>query len=355
MISEIQSLSKKLPKPEKSYAWQGVNFDLYIAKNFNTSKWLNQQLKGIVLLCRKSFKRYGNVPLVDEYDKKSLIILVRINYAENNKRLTEWFTLRVISANGKPDMTEDLLLQFENGKKLYDIIKEKFYPNTDGSKSIFTLSRFCGSTVYLQNGLKATDFKRRFTNIAFVLMGFLATENLTSKFADFHLTAMFHHNIMERLKHFEWEGKKAKFNFDEIFDVLGLAPEGLKKLSPGNIAYYYPTYFFRLEQLINWLKVLQNEGKLSAQTFNHYLKNELNWVEIDDHATANKIKVVKKLSGLGALFTAKKKIHDSDLSGDDLRARLNNEVEKTLVLNVFSNKSFEKKIQSFLKDLNFFE
>ncbi len=96
----------KLPPPTARYAAPGVEFDVYRAKDLFKNRWNSPALKEILLLCRGSYSRYGDRPLLDAYDTKAAIYLVRASYQQpttNNQQLVqEWLSIRMVPGDGKP-------------------------------------------------------------------------------------------------------------------------------------------------------------------------------------------------------------------------------------------------------------
>ncbi len=349
-------LAGLLPGSQKKYNWQGVEFDLYIAKDFGVDNWRSAELKQLVLNCRQAFERYGEISLEDDLDKKSAVLLVRARYSEAGKQMEEWFSMRFVQANGHPFLTEDLLVKFKDGKNLFEIIKNKYYTtDQEAANNIFTISRFCGTAPYNTDDLSGeNNFKRRFTALAFYLMALLALENVFEKEKIFHITAMFHNSIFERLRIFHWKDLKHSFDFDFVHEVLEIPQEYMIDFSPGPVALRYPTYFFHLSKLVAWIKKAIEEKKISHHTVNHYLQKEVDMNDVEISLENNRIKGVKSLSNLGLIFTGSDKLVHSEYTGDELGKELEQEVEKTLVLNIFTSVGLRNKINEFLEKLNFF-
>ncbi len=128
MKSAAPSLSQlsALPAPTAQYAAPGVEFDVYRAKGLHRNRWNSRALKEIVLACRNSYARYGDRPLLDEYDKKAAIYLVRARYPVANLQspagsLQEWLSIRMVPGDGKPTgVHEPEIFEWE-GKTAADV------------------------------------------------------------------------------------------------------------------------------------------------------------------------------------------------------------------------------------------
>jgi hypothetical protein len=141
-------MSGQLPTPIKTELLAGAKLSVYLAKDFFKSEWSSKKALKILKQARRSYLRYGNVPLLDKYDRKSLIYLVRAEYKVKIDKKTlpveEWLSVRFVPGYGKPLLTEDFAHCIANNKPLKYLFKKKLFPETKNfSRHIATLSRLC--------------------------------------------------------------------------------------------------------------------------------------------------------------------------------------------------------------------
>ncbi len=341
MKIDLEQTIQSLPVADESYDWQGIKFDIYLAKNFFDNQWCNDALRLLVLKCRESFHRYGDVAVEDGYDKKSLVTIVGVSYLVNERLVKEWITIRLVPAFGEPFLSEDLQVKFADEQSLFEKIKEKLLPdNNDTEKRLFTISRFCGIAPYYQDSFQSVEGSKKikFTLLSFILLCRFSLNRVSLVDRHFFITAMFHHNIFERLGFFKYGDKQSLFELPDIHETLSVDLEGLKIFNPGPVSFRHPTYFFRIKELLVWVKKMIDDGKIN----NVVLKNEINWEEIEKDLNENKLNVITRFASLGEL-----------LGDDNLKKSLTAEVPLSLILKLIHQAELEIKISKFLDDLNF--
>jgi hypothetical protein len=357
MINEvaIKKIISQLPPADKVYTWQGVTWEIYLAKNFFVSEWENEATHAMVLECRKSFKRYGEIRLIDDFDNKSLVLLTRVCFERNGVSQEEFFSLRLIPAQGEPFLTEDLKITFFDGRSLHEIIKEKlFFNQSKIEENLFTISRFCGFSLGDRIDVNNTcSQKLKFTTISFVLMWRLALENLSHLKKNIYFTAMFNQDMFNKLSKYKIDNQETVLFLPEISEIIAMAVENFKNFSPGPVAFHYPTYFFHLSELFFWLKKILSEKKISMNTVKHFLQQEIDLEQVEGHLSSNKIAVIEKLCWLGKMLNTSEALPGSDLSSAQLRADLEKSVSRPLVLKIVGLNDLESRLKKFLNDLGF--
>ncbi len=345
MKLDIEQIIPFLPTADESYQWEGVKLDIFLAKNFYTDEWQNESLRLLVLKCRESFYRYGDVEVEDNYDKKSLISIIGVSYLFGNRLVKEWITIRLVPAEGAPSLSEDLHVEFDNHKKLFQLIKEKIlFDRKDSEKRLFTVSRFCGISPYFEDDFRfvAESKKIKFTLLSFVLLCKFSMKYIALDDKHYYFTAMFHHNIFDKLGFFHHRDKKIEFSLPDTFKTLSMDQDELNTFFPGPVAFRHPTYFFRIKELVLWIKSMLNENKIDPDSLNLILKTKIDWIEIEKRLFENKLEVVTQLSALGVLF--------EDLN---LRNLLRREVPLSLILKLIHQSELQQKINNFLAEINF--
>lgn len=353
---EIKKIINQLPTAHKVYARDGVEWKIYLAKDFFVPNWKDEAVRKVVLECRKSFRRYGEIHLEDEFDIKSLVLLIQVNFDIDGTPQQEFFSLRLVPASGEPFLTEDLKITFLDGKNLYEIMRERLsFGQSQVEENIFTISRFCGFSLV---GRSNTDIyqsqKLRFTTISLVLMWLFALNNLSKMAESTYLTAMFNQDIFNKLSRCKFNNRESDLFLPEISETMAGSSDFFKIFSPGPVAFHYPTYFFHLPQLVSWLKKIMIEKKITIDTIKHFLQMEIDWVQLEEYLLSNKIAVIKKLSGLGKMLNSTEALPGSDLDSAQLRADLAKSATHPLVLKLIKLKDLEDRLKKFLNDLNFF-
>src|SRR3989339_40632 len=357
MMSNLEQISLSLPVADESYDWQGVKFDIYLAKKFYSEQWENEPLRALVLKCRESFHRYGKVAVEDGYDNKSLVSIVGVSYLVDERLVKEWLTIRLVPAQGEPVLSEDLQVEFLDQKKLFDLIKEKlFYNQENSAQRLFTISRFCGIAPYYQDNFQpVSDQKKiKFTALSFVLLCKFSLKfiDLTDKHV--YITAMFHHNIFERVIYLKHNDQQAYLELPDTHETLSVNPESLRSFFPGDVVFRHPTYFFKIKELILWVKKMLAEGKINSDTLQLFLKTEIDWDNAQRQLLDNKLALVNQLSSLGDLLSGDELLANSSCNRKQLRQLLEEEVPKSLILKLIYQSDLERRVEKFLTDLNFF-
>src|SRR5438552_1669450 len=92
----VRRLSLTLPKPDSVYSGSGAEFQVYKAKDWAKPKWKSSALKQLLLYSRKTYLRYGDRALLDKYDAKASIYLVKVSYMAEGVAIDEWLSVRMV-------------------------------------------------------------------------------------------------------------------------------------------------------------------------------------------------------------------------------------------------------------------
>ncbi len=261
-------------------------------------KWKNKNLQKKVLACRKAYLRYGKVPLLDKFDKKSDVYLIECSAKQNGFKKPEYFSIRFVHAGKKnPYATEDFLHFGHKNISLESILKK----HKIKLLSLVTISKFC------RQKTKPTNLK--FTKLAFCLANkfFLETRPEIK-----YLTGLFRNEVINK--------SLTKNSLPEFTKANTIFRSNLK-INRSVSAYKFPGYFLNLPNLKLAIKNLENSRQISKPTLNFYLGKQLAAKIL---STGNlKIPETKLLPKL--LLTSGHLKH-SQISGERLREILNTEV-----------------------------
>ena len=122
-LNKVKTLSRGLTAPALSCTARGILFSVYKAKDLHNPRWLDKNLYKILLILRRSYYKYGKRPLIDEYDGKSAIYLVRAKKGPYE----EWLSFRFTPNDGKPLGGSEIEIYYSNGRLLSAIAREKLF------------------------------------------------------------------------------------------------------------------------------------------------------------------------------------------------------------------------------------
>ncbi len=329
---QIAHLTSELPPPLTTYRLGTIRLSLYQAKEFYSPNWLHPHWPALVSEARRSYLRYGAVPLLDSYDDKAAIYMCRADYhpsvkrVGNSERRTEWLSIRFIPADGAPVSTEDLDQFQYRGKSIGQCLLEQASQDSGQFwQSVMTISRICGFADLNQNeavaGSSAQNLK--YSAVAFLLMNhYLFQHESVNRLK--HVTAVFSERLFNKIVVEVERDTGVRLSVPGIEEYFKCAP-GEVKLERKVMAYHFPGYFLNIHDLAKLLKRLYIDGHLTAVSFQHYLENFLehevrNWEEF---AYRN---LLYRLHGLGRLLTSHGPIPGATITGEQLRALVEVEV-----------------------------
>jgi hypothetical protein len=243
-----------LPAPASSARLGRARFFIYRVKREDERHVPNARLHALLTEARKTYERYGDVPKIDEYDKKSAIYIGKAVYpvrvGSRQMLNEEWLSLRFIPAGGSPRYTEDLLVSRVGKKALLPILRRNMCNNEPGcAKRFVTLSRLC--RIAPKRG------KNRYTPQLFALMNrqFLTdAENAGATYAT--LTALLQPRLIDRA--LSVKGNRPPFVRAER--TLRLKKEERLGIDRTLLSYRYPGYFLRMDELAKRLLVLRRRA-----------------------------------------------------------------------------------------------
>lgn len=296
-------------QPVQKYAVENTVFLIYKAKDLYNPKWNSGLLKKITIEARKSYLRYGKVPLLDSYDKNAAIYLCRAI----DSRSEEWLSLRFIPGQTGASPLEDLGQYICKDEPIAKSISKKLLPGVKNFESkLVAISRICGISPYLQSQPEAKNhlLPLRYTGKSFILINkvFFSSSNFT------YLIGVFRRELLQKLLVFN---QNTSVRLPAAHKVLGCS-SGDIRLNRDLLANQFPGYFLNVYQIIDLLESLVKQGSLSIQTIKRFVK-------LYDSNLKNKVKgkrygeILKMLQGLNKLLLISGRIPNSKMTGDDLR------------------------------------
>lgn len=307
-------LAAQLPRPDARYAAGDATFEVYRAKG-TCPRWSDLVLQKLVLFARNSYLRYGDRPTLDRYDMKAAIYLVRASYPnpdDPGRILEEWLSIRMAPGHGTPVGGGEIELYSYQGKRLDQWVRESF-PGKGESfwEYVVSSSRMCGIRPYPQRGEGRQDDaskpRHRHTAICFALIHaqFLIDYPLAT-YPYEYVTAIIREELLHKSLRIVKDGQVFEPTFTPAYQFFGLPGRTEIKLDRAVYAYKFPSYWFDVPRLVALLEGLVKEEKLDPSSIKRYLNVELS--------------SAAGLKELGRLLTVKGRIVGSRLTGDELRA-----------------------------------
>lgn len=275
---ELQQVTSILPSPLTIYRTDTVSCDIYRAKDMFCSQWNSEILQTLVVDARGSYYRYGNLSLLDSYDPKSAIYLVRASYkvffheAGQSLPVEEWLSMRFTPVEGVPFGTSDLdECMYTKGSLIEKMRSELFNGATDCLKHVVTISRICGVHPYLANNKNfPVNISKRhhYTALCFALMNQQFLLDSHQRFS--YITGLFRDELIEKALTIQTRTGKCLPLFSSAYKMLNcLISEVI--LNRDASAYIFPGYFLKMDQLVNVLNSCLNAGKISFNILKQYI------------------------------------------------------------------------------------
>src|SRR3989344_1953175 len=348
-ISEIYKLAAQLPEPVSVFAVDLAMFEIFEAKKMWEEGWLSDALHRLVLVARRSYRKYGDVPITDAYDDKAAVFLCRATYPfvfpglAKPIPVAEWLSVRFIPSDGEPVSTEDLDQYRYQNKSVGEWLLEK------GEKWAITISRLCGIPRYPlepdENEAVVLPTTLAYSALAFILVNqafFSCYPNLRHGF----ITAVFREELARKFLNITREEKQWSFGFPNSSEFLGCTPDevGLRREL---LAYRFPGYFLDIIKTFTLLKQLVEEKLLSAESLAVYLKRWNPGMETNEWSYAESL---EQSEGLGDLLTLEGPIAGSAFSGEELRLRVDAAVPDGPQLRIMPIEAWRNQIENFLAE-----
>lgn len=340
-------------RTSQQFSFHDVTIDVFLAKDFLNGTWVHQGLKNTVFRCRKTFSRYGNVSTILDYDEKSAVYLGRATYVIDGKTICEWLSFRLVPALGEPLLTEDLQVCEVGGKDLLDVLIEQQVVdnNREPLSQILSLSRLCGIHPYAEIGENPARLptKLQYGALLFACMhSFLSDRKHLGSLKPAVITALFHKPF---LNSFMAHKTASRIEIPTAHDVLG---ETLRDPSVGlkrdEKVYSYPGYFFQIHQLLNALTSLIDSQRLRDSTIMYHAKLDAPLREIRERSPHIST-LLEQLEHLSQLTNCEGLLHESNMTGRELRDYIDLHVADGPTLHLLSIDGWKKEVSRFISSI----
>lgn len=327
---DIYTAVSGLPPPVNSLQINQVRFEIYLAKDIYNSAWNGQCLHSLVLKARESYGRYGNVPLIDEYDLKSAVYLVRAIYPEKTADreywVEEWLSLRFVPGNGEPGGIDVLNLYWYEEKPMAYWIEKFIQPKGWSFHNLISGSRLCGISSFIQNPADQNEFGKtrrsdhKYTPVCFALLHKQFFDDCRREGLDFqYFIVATSDRLLKGFMRLESGNRKYGPACVRAEKTLGVpCCMGKIKLRRNDFIYQYPLYFLNQNQIVKLLKRLLVTKVISNETLKNYFGSGISAQELIE---GKRIRI-EKLRNLGALLGEKGKIKGASITGIQLRVML---------------------------------
>jgi len=359
--NEVRTLVKELPEPIS--AWKNsINvFRVYRVKSIIDPTWKNDALYELLLSMRSSYYVYGERPPLDYFDSKSAIYAVRVNYpykpdlGKDSPTMEEWLSIRLVPGIGMPIGAAELDFFRYEGKLVSDIVQKSLCRPDESYTEIFPgCSRMCGIEPHF---IQEKDMppgtilssRHKHSAICYALMSLHMLEDDLKHTPARYITGVIINRFVESTLTIEVAGNKFPIAFTPAHKILNVEDPRLIKLdrrSRNLYAYHYPSYFFDAYQLLDFLKWMIDEGKITQDTLHYYFGEDF------DVETALKEKgmvLVKRLKYLWKLLTAQGDVVGSKLTGEELRNLVDERVPDGPELKITPLEELEKSVETMLR------
>lgn len=372
-----KSMLRDLPPADLVHQRENYKLDVYMAKSLDESWWQSPELQRLVIETRKSYRTYGDdIPLLDVYDPKSAIFLVRSEMRLPstdgiNRFQHDWFSLRFVPAFGSPTSNEDLdfLVCQERGspqQPILDAMRDRLDSLSGLSDSqaldvIAAQSRLCKIPPFqilsdyenIENGniqVSSVVGKNFNIGLAFALMSKqFEVENSRRGTPIEIFTCQMHQEVSNSiLTATGKDGGKMRLPFTQAWEALCLGDPGevfIDRKNPSVYAYQYPGYFLNLDSLAESLTNLVETGILSKGVLENYiLKPRSGSLEqVLDHPRITDFRKLGKM-----LTYSSKKIPGTNLSSTQLKDFLDQGVQDGPILRIMNRAEWNRGVDSML-------
>lgn len=321
-----------LPSPTREFQEGDTHVFIYTVKNSDETYFSHPELYKILCEARKSYWRYGDVPLIDKYDAKSSIYLTRVIYPSIQGGahcfLEEWTSMRFIPASGVPFSTEDLESCIYQGQTLSTHLKKTLFQNHDSAwERLITISRICRIRphIFTKNfrfDHQALPQKNKFTAKSFVAMVQLFLDQSVEKGKNYEwFTALAKEELFTKVLHLNLEEKNFRFPFFQAAKVLGIPPARTIRINRSVLSYRYPGYFLHVEELLLLFEKLIDLKRIKDSFLCHLLGITEPFSDFrKKYKELPTMDLVKILQGISSLLLTEGWIENSSLHASQLRS-----------------------------------
>lgn len=304
--------SGKLPPPGFVHDDGTYVTEVFIAKQPGIT-WAEPLLRRIALRARRSYRRYGNVPLVDRHDDQSTILLVRTELTRDALFFEEWLSVRFVHGEllGARDAHRFLMCR-SGTTPVVRILAPLFPPEHTFLKRTAFISRIAGIPSPQTKDGKLTRTAYAFAHA--VSAFFLITDRRGEQID--HLLGIYRDELIEHSLTIERQGRRVP-TFYPAHHIIGRNPSERVVIDRQIVAYEFPTYFFDIRKVEELLRELLRSGAISQDALAPYVGGKRNVRSIE----AGRPRPLDCFKNLGKLFAhSDGPILGSTLTGASLRA-----------------------------------
>lgn len=260
--------AKVLPLPQLRIRINDVDFSVYRAKRLTKTTWVNDTLQQIVRTARRSYRRYGHIPYIDNYDRNATVYIASASFkrglGKNSPICTEWLSIRALPGLDYPDF-DDYLLKKEPLDRVLN--RELFNGQPNWKARIIGLSRMCGVPPRAKGAIRGRA-KLSHTGTLFALLNqCILKDRDVLRGQPQYVTGLFRPELVLRRLVREDTGGTLVPTFTPADVTLGTTPQTLRinRKKTGLYAYQYAGYFLNSQALKQTLRSLADEGALSRE------------------------------------------------------------------------------------------
>lgn len=322
-------------KPIKTRQIGSVFFCIYRAKDLGKKNWNHSAFEKITRLARRTYLRYGRVPLMDEYDKNAEVYLCRAR----DKFTEEWLCLRFVASNTRAESLEDLKHYFYQDRSIGAFIKLKLFGGTHDLKNkLVAISRICGVAPYAPGG-KGTKF---FGSLKYTAQSFaLINREFFSRHHFSFMVGVFRPELLIKILHL---GPDLVLCLPDAAAILGCNSKEIV-LNRDFDAYRFPGYFLNISDLLKLLAKLTKEKKLSVKSIRYYVPGYFAGLK-NKFLTSRYADILQSLRGVDKLLRARGRIYGAELTGNELRSLVETAVADGPVLKIISISDWKKQLSN---------
>ncbi len=302
-----------------------LSLEVFLAKSFKED-WVTPSLRDAVLHEREAYLRYGDVALTDRHDDDSTVYLICGKQTKNGVNIEERFSVRFVSGQSMSieEANRFLMTNLAGGSFLEAMQKQLSGDGTFLGQLAF-VSRICGSVHSLGGtSVETTTWaapKMTLTAYAFALAVDHFFEWTQEGARTAYLFGIFREELISRSLTVAHNDHRVP-RFENARSMLGGNHEGEITIERTADVYRYPGYFFQVDQLWDLLRQLVLAGKLSPLTLARHIGGDDAVTELMSQAPMN----VEYARNLGYLLAHEGMIDNSTISGEELRAMINEHV-----------------------------
>ncbi len=352
----LSTKSDVLPFPIREHVFGDIHISIFKVKDREDIDFSDFSLLKMLHKARGSYARYGQVPLVDDFDTKASVYLTRTIYpfsadSGSSILLEEWSSVRFIPASGKPFSTEDLECSVYQGMSMSIKIQELLFNNhPEALDKVVTLSRVCritpqvfGPNTLIPHTHKVPE-KNMHTGLSVFLMSKIFLEESASKGKTYEwITALSKPDFFEKVLCFPWKGKEMRFPFLNAEHVM--APDSQEKIHIDRslLSYKYPGYFLDLKDLFSFFSEMLISGRMHHDTLKKFAEfPTLSISHLQDHEDLDQKDRLKILEAFSKILLSEGWIDHGKIHADEIRKLCHEKVKDAIQL-YFSSISEWKK------------